>query len=330
MEFRTKVKIPKPTDWISPGDKICLLGSCFAGYVGNRMRLAGLDVSVNPFGVLYNPWSIATACMLMSDDQPIPDGCFFESGGRWHSWLNDSSFSAASLEECRAGLEMVRCEQMTRLRELDYLFITLGTNRYYELCGSHLVVGNCHKQPGRMFVECIPDTEQTVAVLEQALNALWTVRPTLRIVLTVSPYRYAKYGFHENHLGKSVLLLAADTLCKRHERLCTYFPAYEILLDELRDYRFYADDMLHPSDAAVSYIWECLSSSVFSEETRAFVSECENVGRALAHRPQHPESSAYRDFLRQTMGRIEQLNKKYRTAAFSTEYERLGRLLKNQ
>lgn len=329
MEFRTKVKIPVTDAQVGPGDKICLLGSCFAGHVGGRMQRAGMDVSVNPFGVLYNPWSIAAVCALMSDEKPVPDECFFESGGLWHSWLNDSSFSAPSLDECRAGLETVRREQAARLRKLDFLFLTLGTNRYYELRDSRLVVGNCHKQSGSLFSECNPDTEQTVDVLEQALNGLWAVRPSLRVVFTVSPYRYVKYGFHESQLGKSVLLLAADTLCRRHEGRCTYFPAYEILLDELRDYRFYADDMLHPSNVAVSYVWECFSASFFSRETRTFVSEWETVEKALAHRPLHPEAPAYRNFLRQTVQKIEQLNKKYQTAAFSTEYERLKRLLKN-
>lgn len=314
---------------IVPDDKICLLGSCFAEHIGNRMERSGLDVSVNPFGVLYNPWSIATMCRMMADDAPVPDECFFESGGLWHCWLNDSSFSDVNRGTCREKLEKTRREQAGRLKSLDYLFLTLGTNRYYELSGSHIVVGNCHKRPGRLFSECNPGVEQTVSVLEQAMDALWSVRPSLRIVFTVSPYRYAKYGFHESRLGKSVLLLAVDCLCRRHGRLCTYFPAYEIMLDELRDYRFYADDMLHPSSAAVSYIWECFSVSFLAAETRAFAAEREAVGRALAHRPLHPETPAYRDFLQQTILKIEHFNKKYRKAAFSTEYERLKRLLIN-
>lgn len=330
MEFRTKVKIPVQGTLIVPDDKICLLGSCFAEHIGNRMKCSGLDVAVNPFGVLYNPWSIAAMCMAMADRHPFPEDCFFESGGLWHCWLNDSSFSAVSRDACRARLEQTRSEQADRLKDLDYLFLTLGTNRYYELSsGSHIVVGNCHKQPARLFTECNPDVEQTVAVLEQALSALWSVRPSLRVVFTVSPYRYAKYGFHESRLGKSVLLLAVDSLCRRHEQLCTYFPAYEILLDELRDYRFYADDMLHPSAAAVSYIWECFSGAYLAAETRDFVAEWEAIDRALAHRPLHPESPAYRKFLQQTILKIEQLNKKYKKAAFSTECERLKRLLIN-
>lgn len=329
MEFRTKVTMPVQETMIAPGDRICLMGSCFAEHIGNRMKQSGLDVSVNPFGVLYNPKSIAAMCGLTAGNESLPDDCFFESEGLWHSWLNDSSFSGKSLDECRDRVEMVRQEQAGRLEHLDFLFLTLGTNRYYELNENRLVVGNCHKQPGRLFTECRMEVEQVVEVLEQALEALWNKRPSLRVVFTVSPYRYAKYGYHESQLGKSVLLLAVDRLCRRYRQRCTYFPAYEILLDELRDYRFYADDMLHPSVAAVSYIWECFSESFLLPETRTFVAEWESVARALAHRPLHPETEAYRRFLRHTMQKIEQLNKKYRKAAFSTEYERLKGLLVN-
>lgn len=152
--------------------------------------------------------------------------------------------------------------------------------------------------------------------------------PSLQIVFTVSPYRYAKYGFHGSRLGKAVLLLAVDGICRAHEGRCFYFPAYEIVLDELRDYRFYAADMLHPSEVAVGYIWERFSEVCFPVETRSFMAEWEAVAKALSHRPLHPESAAYRDFLRQTMLKMERLTEKYPKLADTTEYGRLKDLLK--
>ena len=327
MKFRTFVEFAMPGVSVRPVHRLTLLGSCFAEHIGGCMARAGLDVHVNPFGVLYNPLSISAACMSWVLEGGLPDQCFFETDGVWNCWLNDSSFAAESLEACRARLEEVRRVEASRLRSLDYLFLTLGTNRCYELKDGGLVVGNCHKQPERLFVERQMDVAEVVATLGQTLEKLWEVRPSLQVVFTVSPYRYAKYGYHGSQLGKSVLLLAVDELCRRYEGRCHYFPAYEIVLDELRDYRFYAADMLHPSDSAVSYIWERFAETCLAPETRAFTGEWEAVEKALAHRPRRPDSDAYRDFLRQTMLKLERLVGKYPNLASTPEYERLKSLL---
>ena len=323
MELRTTVDTGMQGFSIRPGERLTLMGSCFAENMGRRMERAGLDVHVNPFGVLYNPLSIAAWCAVMAAGEGIPDDCFFESGGMWNSWLNDSSFSSESLEECQARLAAVCRTEAERLRALDKLFITLGTNRYYRLSDNGRVVGNCHKQPAKCFREEELDVEETVDALDKALASLWAVAPSLQVVFTVSPYRYAKYGFHGSQLGKSVLLLATDALCRRHERRCFYFPAYEIVLDELRDYRFYAADMLHPSEVAVEYIWERFSVACFTAETRGFIAEWEAVEKAFSHRPLHPESAAYRSFQRQTMLKLERLMEKYPKLVQSTAYQRL-------
>ena len=277
MKFRTTVETEMKGLHIRPGDGLTLLGSCFADHIGRRMVQSGLDAHANPFGVLYNPLSIAAWCRAMATVEPLPEDIFFESGGLWHSWLNDSSFSAENREECRARLENVRREEAARFRSLKVLFLTLGTNRYYRLNDNGRVVANCHKQPGGRFTE------------EQ---------------------------------------LAVDGICRAHEGRCFYFPAYEIVLDELRDYRFYAADMLHPSEVAVGYIWERFSEVCFPAETRSFMAEWEAVAKALSHRPLHPESAAYRDFLRQTMLKMERLTEKYPKLADTTEYGRLKDLLK--
>ncbi len=328
MEFRTTVKTGMEGVGILPEDELTLLGSCFAVHIGRRMEEAGLDTHVNPFGVLYNPLSIAAWCRAMVSEEPLSADCFFEDRGLWHCWLTDSSFSADTREACVGKVESVRRMEAERVRTLSVLFITLGTNRFYRLCGNGRVVGNCHKQPASMFAEEQMDVEQTVAVFEEVLEALWHINPSLKIVFTVSPYRYAKYGYHESQLGKAVLLLSVDRLCHAHKKHCFYFPAYEIVLDELRDYRFYAADMLHPSDVAVEYIWERLSEVCFTDETRGFMVEWEAVSRALSHRPRHPESAAYREFLRQTMLKMDLLTEKYPKLAYSTVYDRLKSLLK--
>lgn len=328
MDFQTKLKWAASSWFLEPSSKITSIGSCFADHIGGRMEKARLDVHVNPFGVLYNPVSIAACCNLMVSAGQISERYFFESEGLWHCWLTDSSFSEASLSACRDRLcELYKAENQ-RLQSLDVLFLTLGTNRCYRLVNEGFVVGNCHKQPGRLFEEQALTVQEVVQTLQESLSAMWKINPSLRIVWTVSPYRYLKYGAHGNQLGKAVLLLAVDELCRWDAR-CSYFPAYEIVLDELRDYRFYAEDMVHPSAVAVSYIWECLSEHCFSPALKAYIREWEQIDKALSHRPLHPDSDAYKTFLRQTLLKLEQLNKKYPNLVLSSEYGRLQDLLKS-
>lgn len=328
MEFRTKVEWPAPALTLSPQSKVTLIGSCFAVNVGQRMQAAMMDVHVNPFGVLYNPLSIAAVIKGVLSGGDFSENHFFESNEMWHCWLNDSSFSEMTKEGCMRHLKQVCVDELERLFTSDVLFITLGTNHYYNLKESGLVVGNCHKQPSALFEEKMLTVEDVVAEMNVMLHDLWAVNPALNVVWTVSPYRYQKYGLHESQLGKAVLLLAVDRLCRENAR-CSYFPAYEIVLDELRDYRFYNEDMLHPSAMAVSYIWECFCNHYFTSEMHEYVDATEKLSKALAHRPLHPDSESYRQFLCKTLLKLEQLNQKYPNFVISSECRRLKNLIKS-
>lgn len=311
MKFRTEVEIDVNNVSIVPDSKITLLGSCFAAHIGRKMEESGLDAHVNPFGVLYNPLSIFAICDLIVKSSNLSDDYFVEVDGMWYCWLSDSSICADTIQACRERLEQICQIERERLKSLDYLFITLGTNRYYELRKESLVVGNCHKQPERIFEEKRLDIMQTICALQQTIDALSELSPSLRIVFTISPYRYAKYGFHESQIGKSVLLLATDELCKKNVGRCCYFPAYEILLDELRDYRFYAEDMLHPSESGVAYIWECFTKACFTEKAHKFVSEWCDVKKSLLHKPRLPESESYKKFFQKSFERLRRLEERY-------------------
>ncbi|MEE0573145.1 MAG: GSCFA domain-containing protein [Paraprevotella clara] len=328
MDFYTKVKAGLPGLRIRPGDKILLLGSCFTDNIGRRMLQSGLDAHVNPFGVLYNPLSMATWCKAMATGEQLPEDIFFESGGMWHSWLNDSSFSALTEEGCRARVEEAYRMEEDRLKSLKVIFMTLGTNHCYRLNGNGRVVANCHKQPDSQFTEEKLGVEEVEEVLSGVLDALWGVNPDLWVVFTVSPYRYARYGFHCSQLAKATLLLAVSRVRRGRGKRCLYFPAYEIVMDELRDYRFYAADMLHLSEVGAEYVWRRLADICIPAETRDYMAEWEAVAKALSHRPLHPESAAYRDFLSQTMLKMERLVEKYPRLADTTEYGRLKGLLK--
>lgn len=191
------------------------------------------------------------------------------------------------------------------------VFLTLGTNHVYILKETGEIVDNCRKRPQRLFVERELTIDECAEYLERAVGILLGRNPDIHIVLTVSPIRYAKYGYHESQLSKSVLLLAADRLVREYDCV-TYFPAYEIVNDELRDYRFYNSDMLHPSDQAVEYIWERLSAVYFSDDTRRFVEEWRPIREALGHRPFNPDSQEYKSFLQKTEARAREFERKWR------------------
>jgi hypothetical protein len=300
----TPVVLPKQAPRIVPSTRFLLVGSCFATHIGGQLQRSGLQVEVNPFGVVYNPESIALALEAMLDER-LPDACFFEGRDNlWHSWLHASEFSAPDEATCRKRVGERFTEACGKLRQADVICFTFGTNRVYEHAGR--VVGNCHKEPASQFVERSLTIQEIVGRWRTLLDRIRTVNPTAEIIFTVSPYRYAKYGMVENQRAKATLLLAIEELTREMERV-HYFPAYEILLDELRDYRFYASDMLHPSEVAVNYIWQRFTSWAFTPEALKFAQEWERTERDLAHRPLNPESDAHKAFLEKVMARRAQL-----------------------
>lgn len=188
---------------------------------------------------------------------------------------------------------------------------TLGTNHVYILNETGEIVDNCRKRPQRLFTERELTVDECAEYLCRAIGRLRSVNPDVRVVLTVSPIRYAKYGFHGSQLSKAVLLLAADKVVREHD-MVEYFPAYEIVNDELRDYRFYREDMLHPSDQAVEYIWQRFGDTYFSEHTLSFLEEWRPVKAALGHRPFNADSEEHKEFLRKTMAKADALKAKYK------------------
>ena len=304
MPLMTPVVLPKQAPRIVPSTRFLLVGSCFATHIGGQLQRSGLQVEVNPFGVVYNPESIALALEAMLDER-LPDACFFEGRDNlWHSWLHASEFSAPDEATCRKRVGERFTEACGKLRQADMICFTFGTNRVYEHAGR--VVGNCHKEPASQFVERSLTIQEIVGRWHTLLERIRTVNPTAEIIFTVSPYRYAKYGMVENQRAKATLLLAIEELTREMERV-HYFPAYEILLDELRDYRFYASDMLHPSEVAVNYIWQRFTSWAFTPEALKFAQEWERTERDLAHRPLNPDSDAHKAFLEKVMARRAQL-----------------------
>ena len=275
MEFRTIVDIPKPGFQIEPLEHMLFVGSCFADSIGQRFLEEKFPATVNPYGVMYNPASIL-----------------------------------------HTVLRVCAAPQSLDFKFHRIVFLTLGTNHVYRLKETGEIVDNCQKRPASLFQEEQLTVDECADYLQRTIDLLRSHRPDVQVVLTVSPIRYRKYGYHESQLSKATLLLAIDKLISlRYPQTSsiTYFPAYEIILDELRDYRFYKEDMLHPSAQAVEYIWQQLVDHYFSPAAQQFLREWAPLKAALAHRPFNPDSEDYRTFLEQTHSKVDALMQKYAT-----------------
>ena len=300
MQFRTIVDIPRPAFSIAPCEEMLFVGSCFADNIGRRFKDEMFRATVNPFGVMYNPASI------------------------------------------------LHTVERTDVAPRVAVF-TLGTNHVYILRETGEIVDNCQKRPHRLFEERELTVEECKDYLLRAVNILRERRPDVRVIITVSPIRYAKYGFHGSQLSKATLLLAADLLIKETTlnressidkelnfskessiskesdfskdvslndeqggAVVTYFPAYEIVNDELRDYRFYADDMLHPSSLAVEYIWQRMVETFFSDEAKTFLREWAPLKKGFSHRPLNPDGDEYKAFLAKLHTEAKLLKQRYK------------------
>ena len=244
---------------LDKSEKYVLLGSCFSQYMGQRMQAEGYSVVCNPLGTLFNPESIRNTVIhaLGGDASDLP--MFYdETMAEWRCWLANTRFRASEEPKARCCVQTPFVQLGQALRQATRLFLTLGTNVCYRLKEGGLVVSNCQRQPDKLFLEDILSVNQVADGLVEMLETLFCANPELKITFTVSPYRYKKYGWHRSQLSKACLLLAIDEMQKRYPENVDYFPSYEIMMDELRDYRYYAEDGLHPAPEAVDIIWNRL------------------------------------------------------------------------
>lgn len=306
--FQTIVDIPHASFSVYPTDQILTLGSCFAENIGEKLQNAYFNVDVNPFGVLYNPLSIKNSIDRLVSGRNFTEEELFESRGLWNSFSHSSLFSATDAEKCLEQVNYRFIKASGLIRRTNVLLLTFGTAWVYEKDGE--VVANCHKLPASTFDRRRLSVEEIVDIYNCLVYSLMDKNPELQIILTVSPIRHWKDGAAANTISKSTLILAAGELENQFDNV-HYFPAYEIMMDELRDYRFYASDMIHPSEVAIDYIWQRFSDTFFNKETKQFVQDTEQLTADLAHRPLFPESEDYRKFVQNTEKRKAGLLKKY-------------------
>jgi len=295
MQFRTEISLKKAGRQIAYPDNIALLGSCFAENIGKLLKDNKFNVDVNPFGVLYNPLSIENALRILLEKRLFSEKNLFLHNGVWNSFAHHGSFSNISLNDTLQNINNKVITSSEKLFKTDFLLITFGTAWVYEK--DNKVVANCHKLPEKEFQRRHLEVSEIVDCYTKLMADIQKINPDLRIIFTVSPIRHWKDGAHENQLSKSTLLLSINELQNRFENI-DYFPAYEIVLDELRDYRFYEEDMLHPNLLSINYIWEKFSEIYFSAETQHIQKEISQIAKAEAHRPFNPQTAEYQSFLK--------------------------------
>lgn len=313
MDFTTKIDIPKSRFKINHSHKIMLAGSCFADNVGLKLREAKFNCLVNPFGAIYNPLSVARLLSMSLDGETLTKDSpqVFKASDGWHSWLHHSRFSAETCEELCHNVNETTARVAQRLKECDVMIITFGTSIYYSLCAGGDIVANCHKQKDSLFVRRRMSPEEIATCWRQLIIRLKQTNDKLKIIFTVSPIRHKRDGMHTNQLSKSALMLGIDILCQEFPDTTEYFPAYEIVMDELRDYRFYADDLVHPANIAIEYIWQRFCDTHIDKQTTDVMRSCSAVAASIAHRPSNPDSKEYKTFIESIINKINNIKKNF-------------------
>ena len=318
--FRTEWTLPKGKFLLNHQQNILLMGSCFSENIGHRLQKYKFVSLINPFGILFNPASITQALELM-DQQEIfteDDLLFFEE--KWLSLFHHTQFSHTSRTHCLSAINSAFATGSTLFKKLDCIIITLGTAFVYEYKKTHTLVANCHKIPAQEFNRKLLDLTEICAYLERAIIVLKKQNPAIKILFTVSPVRHWKDGVLDNQKSKSLLHLAVRHFSEQDDTI-DYFPAYELMMDDLRDYRFYEADMLHPNKMAVDYIWEKFTASHTSDKTQILLTKLQKINRSLQHRPRHIGTKKHQDFLQNLWLNLEVLQKEY--AFLNLEKERI-------
>lgn len=311
MNFRTEIDIAIPAYNITHKDSILMMGSCFIENIGNYLVKNKFNSIVNPFGILYNPQSILQALNMICEDKRFTETDLLYSRNLYHSSYHHSRFSNTDKNACLDNINKSITKAHLLLKSTNILFITFGTSYVYFSKTQQHVVGNCHKLPASEFDRYRIETDDIVEMWTNLIERLKDINPTIKIIFTVSPIRHMKDGAHENQLSKATLLLAVNKICKQQPNT-SYFPSYEIMLDELRDYRFYNEDMIHPSPVAIKYIWEKFSQIYFREDTQQIISEWSKIEAAINHRPLNDKDRDYKHFLEQTLLKINTFADKYK------------------
>lgn len=324
MKFHSEFDIKKTGSPILHSRKLMLLGSCFTENIGEKLRRHKFRVLENPNGILFNPISVAEALNSCMDNQQIDESGLFMHNETWHSWKHHSRFSGITAAEAVQKINKSTQEAHIFLKEAGCLMITLGSAWVYTLTGKAAnavpgsVAANNHKAPADWFNKRLMSPAETSSLLKNLLEKLISYNPGLQIIFTISPVRHLREGMIENNRSKAVLIQSVHEVVAAFPFTC-YFPAYEIVIDELRDYRFYAEDLVHPNYQATQYVWEKFTAACMNEETRQLMKEIAEINLAFQHKPFNPQTSQHRKFLASYYAKTQALQEQYPYLDFTEE-----------
>lgn len=316
MEFRTKVPLAEGEHKIEHASGVFLIGSCFVENIGNKLDWFKFRNLQNPTGIIFHPSPIRQFFQRMSNHEEFQAKDVFEFNEGWQSLEAHSDMRRDSQKECLRDLNSVLKQGREFIQEASFVIISLGTAWGYTIEGSEKIAANCHKIPQKKFRKELSSVAEIVNDLEVISHCISEINQNARLILTVSPVRHIKDGFQENQRSKGHLISAVHQFLEKNEN-SYYFPSYEIMMDELRDYRFYAKDMVHPSELAVEYIWTLFSENWISHSSRDLCLKIDKIQKALSHHPREENSTSHRKFLTKLQAKIEEIRKKHPEITFS-------------
>jgi hypothetical protein len=309
MDFRLEFT-PKPFDVkINHQHHLLLVGSCFTEQIGTKLASHKFSVLDNPNGILFNPVSICRSISSYIENKKYEETDLFYQNESWNSWEHHSRFSNPDKQQCLANINESQTEAYEFLKNADWLLITLGSAFVYEL-ENNQVVANCHKVPTDKFNKRLLNVEEVYACLQQMIEAATAFNPGLHIIFTISPVRHLRDGFVENNRSKAALVQAVHQLVDKNKH-CSYFPAYELVIDDLRDYRFFAEDMVHPNYAATNYVWEKFIAGCIDEPSQQMMKDIAVIVAAKNHKPFNPTSEQHKKFLQTNLEKVKKLQRQF-------------------
>ncbi len=319
MDFSIRFQPPSLPEKISHTQKLLLTGSCFTEHIGNYLHERKFNTLVNPNGIVFNPISVVDAITSWIENKTYAEYDLVQHNGGWHSWDHHSRFSHTNSQMVINGINAAIKNAHVFLKETDWLIITFGSAFVYALKEqNNYTVANCHKLPGDKFTKRLLTTEEIIAAVGNLVYRLQLVNPALKIIFTISPVRHIRDGVIENNLSKATLIQAVHHMVAKFAHLY-YFPSYEIVIDELRDYRFYAEDMVHPNETAIRYVAEKFQQACIQPENYSLIAALEKINIAMKHRPFDTTSPAHRQFLQAQLKMVNELQTAYPYINFEEE-----------
>jgi lysophospholipase L1-like esterase len=305
--FRTEISHIHTVSKIDLDDQVLTLGSCFAENIGKRLDKFKFNVITNPGGILFNPISIFESILMALDDEELPIESYVLNESVHYNYKFHSAINGNTKAELDAAIDQARFKVKDQITNSDYLIITFGTAWIYELIDTNLLAANCHKVTQKKFSKRLLTASEIQSKFSELKKALQKHNPDLKILLTVSPIRHTREGLPNNGVSKAILRMVCHELSQNF-KLVNYFPAYEIMMDDLRDYRFYEKDMIHPNEQAQDYIWDFFRKNYLSDSALKFTSDWQQIINAMEHRPFQPNSNKHQLFLKSTLEKVKQFS----------------------